>query len=151
MPVSITEDIIGNWPIVINCAGALWCEVNAQWFRNPASVFCLKNKWINGKQHYLTNSKGTSIYYCNHFVRPSVCVSVNIAKKAFHRSTSFSMGGFPWTQGWSDSILKKNRPGARVAARARARVCVCVCVCVRGGGQNLDLMIRDRRNIFQWQ
>ena len=27
------------------------------------------------------------------------------------------MRGFPLTQGWSDSILKKNRPGVRVGVR----------------------------------
>ncbi len=63
---------------------------------------------------------------------PSLCASVcpcvrvsvdNIAQKAFHRSTSFSMGEslHPWTQGWSDSVLKKKCPGVRVG------VCVCVC------------------------
>ncbi len=66
------------------------------------SSYALKNDWAGLALQTFTKLKSVSdtIFNSNHLVCPSVRVSVNnIALKPFHRSTLFSMGGFPWNQG----------------------------------------------------
>ena len=69
-----------------------------------------------------------------------VCVHVSVDKisqKVLNRLTSFSGQTFPLTHGGNHSILKKKkRPGVRVGHG--------------GWGQNLALMIRVTRKIFEW-